>query len=351
MARGDNDIPVLPGPRHVQAPPKPSGGTPSGGGRSGGGGGGGGGRRGGGGGGGTPFDRATAGARGGNRAAIDSYRDQARMLQRQADSLRAALSGKGFKRALNIRLGNIRRDLAQQSAVLMEGYTERLEGLELNAKDNEAAEGGASYGNLTNRARERMNAVAQAVSNGAGESDLLRTEQMSLRNWDGNQAEVNRAYFDSLRSINSSLSDLNADTKTGRVNLWLQAGEDREMAYQNYYNQMSETWTQLGNTLGQKAQILGQSSMLSGNKYAGGGGAGGDRRGVRGATRGAGAAFDRAAGFAGRAYRDPGVPTNIMDWEGQEAFEGGTTNSVLMDDYSAEGPQRKKPEGATLRKW
>ena len=61
--------------------------------------------------------------------------------------------------------------------------------------------------------------LAQAALQGAGETDTLRGQFMAVRNWDANQADVNRSYFDTTRSINSSLQDLNSDVRQQRVNL------------------------------------------------------------------------------------------------------------------------------------
>lgn len=191
-----------------------------------------------------------------------NFLSQAKILGSQADALKYALDkDKGFGKALKIKLANIAQDLAQQDSLLMEGYRKRMRSLRGASNDNDKASDDQSYANLSNRARERANATSQALSQGAGESDLLRSEQMSLRSWDANQGEINRGYYDTLRSINSSLTDLNVDTKTGRSNLYLQANEDRESVTNNYYSQMAETWTQLGNVYGQAANNQGQAAV------------------------------------------------------------------------------------------
>lgn len=345
MARRD-DVPVYTGGGGGGGRGGSSGnGGSSGGGRSGGSGGRGG--KSGGGGGGTgnaALDRQLKKQNRQEAATRRNFLSQSKILQGQAKALRKALGADGFRNALDQRLRNIAQDLAQQDSLLMEGYSDRVGSLEGAASDNEKAASDQSYANLSNRARERSNAVSQALSQGAGESDTLRAEQMSLRSWDANQGEINRGFHDTLRSINSSLTDLNVDTKTGRSNLYLQAGEDREQAWTTFYNQMSEGWTQLGNVYGQAANNQGQAAIygtkakkkdkLSSMKQN-------ETRAVQ--------AFQNASKFAGKAYADPGIPAEIMGWEGEAPVEGTMSNSTyVQDDTSA---PRKKPEGATLRSW
>lgn len=205
--------------------------------------------------------------------AHQQHMDAARTLQQQIDALRAALNG-GFKHALKGHLGNIDLAERQQDKVLLSGYHQRVGSLAGAEDDNEKAADAQTFANLGNRGRERMQALSEAFANGAGESDVMRAQEASLRNWNANQSEVNRSYFDSLRSINSSLRDLNVDTKTARVNNVMQSNADREQQWTNYYNQQSETYTQLGNTLGQQAQELAQAAL-----YGSGGGNGGGRHG------------------------------------------------------------------------
>lgn len=278
---------------------------------------------------------------------------QAKILADQAASLRRALGNDGFRAALNTRLANIQKDLTQQDQLLMEGYNDRVSSLEGASKDNDAAASDQSQANLSNRARERTNALSQAMSQGAGESDALRAEQMSLRSWEANQGEISRGFHDTLRSIRSSLADLNVDTKTARANLYLQAGEDRETAWQNFYTQQGDTWTNLGNIYGQAANTLGQADVLGtgrgkGKEWLSPGEVAVTKKGNAAAARDA---FNKAAKFAGKAYADPGVPASVMGWEGTSdvSSSGYLGSSAYQQDDDA--PARKRPEGASLRKW
>ena len=136
---------------------------------------------------------------------------------------------------------------AAQDKDLVNGYNSRMAGILKNRDDNEKSEVDASFANLSNRARESTDLLAQAASQGAGETDTLKTQLMAIRNWDANQADVNRSYFDTQRSINSSIADLNADSRTARMNLAVDALGDYDQIWTNYYNQRADAYTQMGN--------------------------------------------------------------------------------------------------------
>lgn len=277
-----------------------------------------------------------------NKAAQRYLRD-AEVLGKQADALRKAMSSSGFRRALSIGLANIGRSSAQSDALLLEGYKARVGSLEAAAGDNEKAAAGQTTAALSNRARERSNALSEAMTHGAGESDVLRAQQMSLRNWNANQSEVNRNFFDAQTSINSSLHDLTVDTKTARVNNALQAEADRGQLYATFYDQMSQTSTQLGNVLGQQAADFSAALEQVGSRKT--------RRRRRRAQAASSAAFDRASALAGKAYSSPGAGAALMAWQGRDDFEGYVNPGVSLNTSSGTSSDLSAPEGASLRKW
>lgn len=270
-----------------------------------------------------------------------SYLDQAHVMQLQAAALRLALN-KTFKHALDIKLENTLRAMRQQDRALMQGYADRVATLQGAATDNAKAASDQSFAALSNAGRERANAMAEAMSQGAGESDVLAAQQMALRNWDANASEIARSNADTLRSINSGLVDLNVDTKTGRANIALQAHADMEQLWTNYYNQRSESLTQLGNVLGQQAQYLDAAAESGGGKK------------LRGRAKSTGAAsgkaFRRAAREAGKAWENPGVPKKLQQWEGVAPIESTVSAAPIGSQLTSVGG-RGKPEGATLRRW
>lgn len=330
MAGRGGGIPTAPsgtGPTpNVGVPPAP--GNTSGSGNSGGTGGqgsGGSGSGGGGGGGGDPY--------GYRRKAGKSYQKQAANLEAQAQALIYALKH-SYGDALRVKLQNVNEILGTQDKVLMEGYRERVASLAGSVEDNEKAQGAQTGLNEQNRVRERGNALSEIALQGGGESDILQTQMASLRNWQANQSEIQRSLFDTQRSINSSLTDLNVDTKTGRVNLEAQALADKEMLWTTYYNQRGESLTQLGNIRGEQANLLD-----SAQEYGVGKG---------GNTKSSKRAFMQASKMAGKAWDNPGISKRLKQWEGQDEFED-PAGSRLADAPSVDLGQR--PEGATLRTW
>lgn len=267
------------------------------------------------------------------------YMEQAATLGKQAAALRHALGKKGFRHNLSQQLANLRLVTKQQDQSLMHDYRTRVGSLKMAKGDNEKAANAQGFANLANRSAERTAALSEATANGAGESDMLRAQQMSLANWNANQNEISRSFFDTLTSVNSSLRDLNTDTRTARINNALAADSDRGQLWQHYYDQRSESLTQLGNTLGQMSEYYGMAKEADGR--------GGKRR--RETSRRSGNAFMQAAKNAGNAYKSPGVPKKLLGWDGHDDFEGRLNGSELP--AAGHEMEQKKPEGATLRSW
>lgn len=273
-----------------------------------------------------------------HRAAL-RYAEQAQTLQLQAQALRVALSKKGFKAALKQKLANVNLVTRQQDKELMRSYRDRVGSLKDSDSDNQKAASAQTFANLSNAGRERANALSEAMLQGAGESDVLRAQGMALRNWNANQNEVNRSFFDTQSSINSALNDLTVDTRTGRMNIALQANADKEMLYSNYYDRRSETLTQLGNTLGQMAEYYGMANEQEKSK--------GYQNKQDKFSDKSGDVFTQAALNSGKAWKNPGIPKKIRKWEGRDDFEGGMNNR----QFRRQDVDLSRPEGATLRSW
>ena len=308
-----------------------SGGTSSGSGSSGGGGGGGisGAER-----------RMNAKENEAKRKAATKYREQAKTLQQQADALRKALNG-GYKEALSQRLANALLGYKQADANLMEGFGKRVGTLKDSADDNEKARADQGNSNLLNRGRERASAISEAMLHGSGESDLFKAQVMSLRNWSANQAEGNRSFFDTLRGVNSSITDLNVDTKTARLNAESQYNNDRDQLWTQYFNQKSEGYTQLGNIAGQQAELYGLAKE-QGNKASGA-----DQKKY---SNKSGDYFESASRFATEVWKNPGNSAALRNWQGQEDIEG-YQNDSKFENAATNVKRAKAPEGAKLRSW
>ena len=229
----------------------------------------------------------------------------------------------GFAKAREQKLKNAFTLYAAQDKDLVNGYNSRMAGILKSRDDNEKSEVDASFANLSNRARESTDLLAQAASQGAGETDTLKTQLMAIRNWDANQADVNRSYFDTQRSINSSIADLNADSRTARMNLAVDALGDYDQIWTNYYNQRADAYTQMGNI---HANPYSDSHDPKSTAYAG------------------------MAKEASSAWKNPGVNKSLQNWKGSvQEQERKLNNSAYKGADTVNNI--KRPEGSTLKKW
>ena len=240
----------------------------------------------------------------------------------QLAALQGLLKG-GFAKAREQKLKNAFTLYAAQDKDLVNGYNSRMAGIRKSRDDNEKSEVDASFANLSNRARESTDLLAQAASQGAGETDTLKTQLMAIRNWDANQADVNRSYFDTQRSINSSIADLNADTRTARMNLAVYALGDYDQIWTNYYNQRADAYTQMGN--------------IHANPYS-------DSHDPKST------AYASMAKEASSAWKNPGVNKSLQNWKGSvQEQERKLNNSAYKGADTVNNI--KRPEGSTLKKW
>ena len=233
-------------------------------------------------------------------------------------ALEKLLNG-GFAKARNQQLANIGTMYTTQDADLLKGYSSRAEQLGLARKDNEKSESDASFANLANRARETQDILAQTAEHGAGESDTAKAQLMAIQNWDANQGEVNRSYFDTVRSVNNAINDLNTDTRTARINLATQMLGDKQQVWANYQNQMVETATQVAN--------------LRANPYSN-------------AYKKNSGAYKKIVDNAKKVWENPGVDKAITAWEGVAQPEEGKLNNTMVENV-ATVQQPKKPTGAS----
>ena len=240
-------------------------------------------------------------------------------------ALQALLSG-GFAKARNQQLKNINTMYATQDADLLKGYESRSNQLGLARTDNDKSEADASFANLANRARETQDILAQTAEQGAGETDTAKAQLMAIQNWNANQSEVNRSYFDTVRSVNNAVNDLNVDTRTARINLATQMLGDKQQAWANYQNQMVETATQIAN--------------LRANPYSNA-----YKKGAKD--------YQAVIKNAETVWKNPGVKKSITDWEGAAQPQEGKLNNTMVENV-ATVQQPKKPAGAStgaLKAW
>lgn len=266
--------------------------------------------------------RANAQAKANSKKQNDATRDLAQGQRKLIDS---------FGTQRDIKLSNINATLERGQQLLLKNYFAALGNLEQNRTNNDAAEADATFRNVANAVRERQDLLTQAAAQGAGETDLLKTQLQALRNFGSNQGEVNRAFFDTLTSINSSISGLNSDTATSRQNMFNQAESDKESAWANYYNQTADTWTQIHNIENSNTNTDSDTSEAYVKTYAN--------------------AADEAAKAAAGSYKRLAPGADLTDWSGKGKAEERQLNTANRAATVNLGAPMKKPEGATLRRW
>ena len=250
-------------------------------------------------------------------------------IKKSADKAQVAaldtLLKSGFAKARDQKLANVQKVYRQQDDDIFKSFKDRFGSLEKSALDNDKAEADSSFANVVNRAREAGDLVAQAAAQGLGETDNLRSQLMAIRNFDTNQGDINRSYFDTLRSVNTAQTDLIADTRNARINLASDMLGDYEQIWNNYYNQRADAYTQIGNL---RANPYSDSYQANAGDYA------------------------KMATEASTVWKNPGVNQSLLDWTGSGLTPVKETALINTRADAAElTPAIKKPEGSTLRAW
>lgn len=293
---------------------------------------------------------------------IDAALAQRSTNQAKLDAL-GKLVGGGLQAGLDTGLRGVDRDLKTLIDQAFENYNTGLSDLNAGLRDNEKSESDSSFGNVANRGRETQDLVAQALSQGAGESDVLKTQLQALRNWSSNQGEINRSYFDTLTSTNNSINDLAIGTKSNMTNYEMEANQRKQGLYGDYYTGLADAYTQMDNAAtnnylldqeiaANQAQVGGQDQLLA--WLAAGKSADSFTMPAIGApARGAYSSpyAQLAAENAGKVWENPGVSEATKQWEGQETVVSQLNSSTLFGAPTNTALGSKKPEGATQRKW
>ena len=300
--------------------------------------------------------------------AIDAAFAQQSTNQTKLDAL-TELTNTSLAKARDTKLSGVTSDLKTLLDAALANYDATLGDLNVGLRGNEKAEADSTFANLANRAREKQDIVGQALSQGAGESDVLRSQLQALRNWDSNQNDINRSYFDTLASANSSITDLNIGTKSNMTGYEMDANQRQSSVWDDFYGAMSDAFTQKDNLasnnylLGQEItanqkNMAGQDALLawlntgkSATDYV----AATDATGQPQAGTPYVGFAKEAADYAGRSWENPGVSDATKGFTGQEAKTSVLNNSQpwgSQTNTADKGPAaKKKPEGATLRRW
>ena len=330
--------------------------------------------------------RAAAGAR---KAENESARAQA---QRDVENLNSQITANLFKKATNDNalsaLGRLvgggegshaaTRDnslkmlddaLSAKLAQLQKTFDLASADFAVNLRDNEKSESDSSFTNIANRAREKQDLVTQALSHGAGESDVLKTQLQALRNWSVNQGDINRSFFDTRTAINAGVTDLNTATQQGMMNEDLSTNMAKAGRWDDFYEAMASSYSDMANLDQSNYLLSGEISAAEKQRgYAEGvlnwlneGKVFADYETPRLATMAAAKAApyesqyaNLAAQMTGSTWTNPGLSDKTKNWRGMEQSQTTLTNTQpwnAQDNTEGGTPTKKRPEGATLRRW
>lgn len=300
--------------------------------------------------------------------AIDAAFAQKNTNTAKLDAL-TKLVNEGLASARDTKLSGVTGDLRLLLDQALGNYSSSLGDVNTDLRSNEKAEADSSFANLANRAREKMDLVTQALSQGAGESDVLKSQLQALRNWDANQGEVNRSYFDTMNSVNSSLTDLNVGTRSNMTGYEIDANQRLSNVWDDFFGGMSDSYTQMDNLatnnyLLEQEIAANQANMNTQNALTAWLDAGKNAADFVAPTTATGqnqvkapykGYAEEAASWAGKAWENPGISAETENWAGQEAQRNALNTSQswgMQTNTASKGPGRKKkPEGATLRRW
>jgi hypothetical protein len=274
-----------------------------------------------------------------DKKAGKKYLEQAGNLDAQARAIRQALNV-DFASARDNNLGDIGRMLQSQIQALQTGHSQRAKTFLDAATDTEVATSATQEESFGNAVRERADTLTNILTQGAGETDTMRAMLMAAKNWNANASEANRAYFDSMRSVNSGIVDLNLDTKAELSKAHAGAEGERDRVWQDFYNRRAEAFTQIGNIRGQQKDYYASAKELGVKPKKG------TEKAADDAMK---KAFKDSAVESGKSYTQQALPNWISDYQGQDQVKAAQSNSNLAAAVTLD--PMAKAEGATLRKW
>ena len=274
-----------------------------------------------------------------DKKAGKKYLEGAANLQKQVTAIRQALYI-DFASARDNNLGDISLSLNAALKSLQKDAGIRSQTFLTAARDSEKATADTAERGFSNAVRERQDTLTNILEQGAGETDTMRAMLMSARNWNANAAENNRAYFDTINTVNASINDLNVDTRQAMAGQWTGAESARDEVWQTFYNNRSQAFTQLGNVLGQQADMYASAKELGVKPKKGA---------EKKAEDAMAKAFKGSAVESGKGYTQQATPDHIKNYQGQEKVAAQQSNTDLAAAVSL--APMAKAEGATLRKW
>jgi hypothetical protein len=273
--------------------------------------------------------KAAAAEAAAKKAGKDKTARENKATQDIIDALLGSLKGYASGRDQSVK--NANEAFEQTLAGILANYNAAVGDYNETLTQNEMDQAGKSASNVTNRARERTSLLQQAASMGAGGTDQLRAMIMAFMNADQNQMEVDRAFYDTQRSVNSQIAGANSQAASQRMSADAQLGEALGTAWGEYWKNYTDTMTNVQRTGAQNSNI--DSDYSTGFKADYGG-------------------YDpvkEAAKYAGKVYDHE---EKSQDWG--NTFEGKqhgrdvkTASSNRAGAVTINAP--KQAEGATLR--
>ena len=281
---------------------------------------------GGGGGGGGGISAAESSAR---RAGKDQTAKQNAATQAIINSLLGALGG--YATGRDQQIANANNALEQILSGIAKNYTIASGDYAESADRNDQDYDTKTAAIVANRARERTSLLQQAASQGAGETDQLRAVIQAFANAQANQTEADTARADTERQINSQIAGLNAQTEAQRRSAWQQNQEAIGTAWNEYWKNYSDTWTNIQRTGAGNTNIDSDYSTAFNADYHGND------------------PVARASENAGRTYKVENKDDEYFsNFAGrQEGRETKTSSSQRAGMVTVSAP--KRAEGATLR--
>ena len=194
--------------------------------------------------------RAAAEAAAATAAAKKAGKDQTAKENAATQGIINSLLGTlgGYASGRDTQIGNAQKALNDSLSGILSNYNSAVKDYNLTGVANEEDESSKSAANVQNRARERMSLLEQAASQGAGETDQLRAQIQAFNNFDANQLEVTRSFFDTQRSVNSQIAGANSQAESSRRSSWNQNQEAVGNAWNDYWKNYSDVWTNIQRT-------------------------------------------------------------------------------------------------------
>ena len=174
----------------------------------------------------------------------------------------------GFTKQRDASSTQIANKLAADIGIIQSSFDAAGDNYAKLGKDNDAAEADNSFSNMANMRRERAQSLDQVRQQGGGETDLLKSQGVALRNWNANQQDTQRNFADTLTSINNNISELN---QTTRSNIHNTSNESDAQQRQNFNEWKSATGEAYGSALdmyGSEASLLSQARSAAGTQVA-----------------------------------------------------------------------------------